>query len=90
MGNTALKSFKNSPGMAKSYFPFGWMNIHVYLAGWASEIENRQGVTSLHESGFVSPANCLQKRTCSNGPTVDENMDVIAFSTGNVGRTDPS
>ena len=89
-GDGTFQTLKHAPGMAQSDLPFRGMNVDVHLVGWAIKVHHRQRVPSLHQSGLVTSPDGLKERTCCYRTSIDENMDVVAFPSRDVGCADPT
>ena len=76
--------------MAQSDLSFRWMNVDVHLVRWAIKVHHRQRMPSLHQSSLVTSPNGLEERTCCHRTSIDEDMDVVAFPSRDVGRADPT
>ena len=76
--------------MSESHLTFGGMDVDVHLIGWAIEVDDGERVPPLHKAGFVASANRLEEGAGAHRSVVDEDVDVVALSSGDVGRADPT
>ena len=66
------------------------MNVDVHFVGWTLQIDDGQRMAALHKTRFVTTTNRLQERAGSHGSMVDEDMDVVPLTAGDVRRADPT
>ena len=90
MSDGSLQPFQHPPGVPQPHLALGGVHVDVHFTGWAFKIDHRQRMTSLHQSRFVSSSDGLKKRPRSDGTVVDEHVDIVALSSRDVGRADPS
>ena len=76
--------------MAQSHLAFGGVDVDINLARGALEIDHRQRMPSVHQTGLVPSSNGLKERACGYRALIDEDVNVIAFPSGDVRRADPS
>ena len=76
--------------MPEADFAFRGVNVDIHFIRWAFKVHHRQWVAALHEPSFVSATNGLEKGPCCNGSVVDEDVNIISLSSGDVRCADPT
>ena len=66
------------------------MYVYIHLIRRALEVDDSQGMATLHKARFVAPTDGLKERACTDRSVIDEHVNIIALSSCDVWCADPT